>query len=289
MKRVGRGLARGIVVAAVVFTGGTLADPAPSPLDRALRHIRSQDFTPLFDVARKRVEGHFTAGRERVFHESLFSLSGKWKAATRGREGYERFVRRSFEKALLEPSDLARIGEAIRQDWALGVAAADNRLLAILEEDLRPLHPQLTLPVLRAEFDRLAESLLPAVLEDLGMNLVSIAGSEAGVVIVMAALGSTGLLGEAAAAGATAGPWTFGVGLAVGLLVGLAIDWTAGEAYEDVARQQVHLQVNEVRNRMIDDVFEALARAVISYRTLQERCVRALHEGRIHDLAAARR
>ena len=289
MKRVSKGLARGIVVAAVMFSGGRLADPAPSALEKTLLHIRTQDFSPIFHVARKRVEGHFTAERERAFLDSLFCMSGKWKALTRGREAYDRFVRRSFEKALLEPRDLGRVGEALRQDWAFGAEAARNRLLAVVQEDLLPAHPGLTLPALRAEFDRLAELLLPSVLEDLGMNLASIAGSEAAVVILVAALGSTGLLGEAAMAGAAGGPWTLGVGLAIGLVVGLAIDLTAGEAYEDVARQRIHLQVDEVRNRMIDDVYEALARAVISYRMLQERCVRALYEGRIHELPVARR
>jgi hypothetical protein len=289
MKRVSTGLARGILLAAVVFSGGRLADPAPSPLEKTLRHLRSQNFTPIFEVARKRVEGHFTVEREGAFFESLFSMSGKWKALTRGPEAYARFVRRSFEKTLVEPAELRRVGEAIRQDWAFGAAAARNRLLAVLQEDLLPLHPGLALPELRAEFDRLAGELLPSVLQDLGLNLVSIAGSEAAVVILTAALGSTGLLGEAAMAGAAGGPWTLGVGLAIGLAVGLAIDLTAGEAYENVARQRIHLQVDEVRNRMVDDVYEALARAVISYRVLQERCVRALHEGRLHELSAARR
>ena len=289
MKRVSVRLARGIIVAAVVFSGGRLADPAPSALEKTLLHIRTQDFSPIFHIARKRVEGHFTAERERAFLDSLFSMSGKWKALTRGPEAYDRFVRRSFEKALLEPKDLGLVGEAIRQDWAFGAEAARNRLLAVLQEDLLPLHPGLTLPTLRVEFDRLAEALLPSVLQDLGMNLVSIAGSEAAAVLLTAAFASTGLLGEAAMAGGAGGPLTLGVGLAVGLLVGLAIDLTAGEAYEDAARQRIHLQVDEVRNRMIDDVYEALARAVISYRVLQERCVRALHEGRLHELPVARR
>ncbi len=283
------GLARGIVAAAVVFAGGPLADPAPSLLDRSLRHLRTQNFTPLFDVARQRLEGHFTRDRERAFFESLFSLSGKWKALSRGPEAYDRFVRRSFERTVLVPDQLARLGQAIRQDWVFGLAAAENRLLAVLCEDLRPARPELTLPELRVEFDRVAESLLPSVLQDLGMNLVSMAGSEAAVVILTSALGSAGLLGEALLAGAAGGPWTFGVGLAVGLLVGLVIDCTAGEAYEEVAQLKIHLQVTEVRNRMIDDVYEALARAVISYRVLQERCIRALFEGRPHELTSARR
>jgi len=128
---------------------------------------------------------------------------------------------------------------------------------------------------LRVEYDRLSLSLAPCVIRDLGMNLASIAGSEAAAVILTSALTSAGLLGGAAAGGA----WTFGVGLVVGLVVGIVIDETAGAAYEDVARQQIHLKVNEIRNRMVENIYEALGRAVNTYAELQVRCVRALVEG----------
>ena len=281
MMRVGKGLARGIVVASVVLTSGPLSDPAPSRLERPLRFIRSQDFTPLFDVVRKRLEGHFTPEREARFFEALFGVSGKWKAMTRGPEAYERFVGRTFEKSLLEPADLARVTESIRQDWSFGMRSSENRLLALVHADLRPFRPELTLEGLRLEYRDLALSLAPSVLQDLGMNAASLAGSEAAAMLLTAALTSTGLIGG--------GVWTFGVGLAVGLAVGLVIDQTAGEAYEESARIQIHLRVNEVRNRMIDQVFEALARAVILHRELQERCVRALYEGGPHGLPMARR
>jgi hypothetical protein len=280
MRRVSIWLARGILLAAVGFTGGRLDDPGPSPLFRSLEHIRAQDFSPLFAVARKRLEGHFTPEREKQFFETLFGVSGKWKAMTRGREAYERFVRRSFERTVLDPDELARVAEAIRQDWAFGLASAENRLLAILYEDLRPTHPRLTLPVLRARFDRLAADLVPCVVRDLGLNVASLVGSEAAAVILTSALTSTGLFGGAVAAGAAGGAWTFGIGLVVGLAVGFVIDGTAGEVYEDIGRQQIHLQVNDLRNRMINDVFDALARAVATYRKLQEDCVRAVYEGR---------
>lgn len=289
MMRVGKGLARGIVVASVVLTSGPLSDPAPSRLERPLRFIRSQDFTPLFDVVRKRLEGHFTPEREARFFEALFGVSGKWKAMTRGPEAYERFVGRTFEKSLLEPADLARVTESIRQDWSFGMRSSENRLLALVHADLRPFRPELTLEGLRLEYRDLALSLAPSVLQDLGMNAASLAGSEAAAMLLTAALTSTGLIGGAVTTGAAGGVWTFGVGLAVGLAVGLVIDQTAGEAYEESARIQIHLRVNEVRNRMIDQVFEALARAVILHRDLQERCVRALYEGGPHGLPMARR
>ena len=287
--RVGMGLARGILVAAVVFTSGRMADLPPYRLDRPLNFIRSQDFAPLFAVARMRVEGHFSPDREARFLESVFSFSGKWKAMTRGREAYERFVGRTFERTLLDPRELAAVTEAIRGDWAFGMEASQNRLLALVYSELRPFRPELTMTRLHVEYRELASSLAPQVLRDLGMNAVSIAASEAAVMLLTTALTSAGLMGGAVATGAAGGPWTFGVSLAVGLGVGIVIDQTAGEAYEAGARTRVRLQVNEVRDRMIDEVFEALAQAALSFQKLQERCVRALYEGGSHGRVVAGR
>ena len=161
MRRVSRALARGIAVAAVFFSGGRLSDPAPSRLYRSLDFIRSQDFSPIFDLARKRVEGHFTVARQEKFLNALFSASGKWKAMTRGREAYERFVGRTFETMVLEPGALAEVLERIRQDWSFGMAAAENRLLAVVYQDLHPSRPGLTMAELRVEYDRLSLSLAP--------------------------------------------------------------------------------------------------------------------------------
>lgn len=290
MVRVGKGLARGIVAAAVLLTGGRLGESVPTPLQRTLAYLRTQDFTPVFEVARRRVEGHFTPEKERRFRDSLFSMSGKWKALTRSEEAYARYVRRSFERCLLDPSELASLTEAVRKDWLFGVSSAENRLLGVVYRDLRPFRPELTSLSLQARYESLSRSLLPSVVRDLGLNAVSFAGSEAAVSLLAAVVASTGVAGEAAGAAALAGgPWTFGAGLAVGLAVGLVIDQTAGEAYEDLARTQIQLQVNDLRNRMIDQVYDALARAVISYRRLQEQCVRAIYEGRTDDGLAARR
>lgn len=290
MSRVGKGLARGIVIAAVLLAGGRLGDPSPTPLQKTLAYLRTQDFSPLFAVARQRIEAHFSAQKERAFVESLFSLSGKWKALTRSTRSYEHFVTRSFEKCLLDPAELARLSEAIRQDWAFGVSSAENRLLGVMVQNLRPFRPELTELTLRSRFDRQLENFLPLVVQDLGMNFVSFAGAEAAVSLLTSIVASTTVAGEAAGATALAGgPWTFGAGLAVGLVVGFVIDQTAGEANEDLVRTQVRLRVSELRNRMIDEVFDALARAVLTYRRLQEQCVRAIYEGESDDRLAVRR
>jgi hypothetical protein len=279
MKRVGAWLARGIVVGAVLLAGGPLSDPAPSRTARALALVRAQDFTPIFDVAGKRVSGFFDPAKEKLFLEEVFSLSGKWKALTRGKESYERYIRKVFEEKVFNPRDFDLVLEQIRADYLYGTAAAENRLLVALYDDIRPARPGLSFEAFRLEYGTLAASIGPHVLRDLGMNLISFAGSDAAAVLLVAALSSAGILGTSVAAGTAGGPLTFGISLVAGLIAGIALDALVGEVYEDAARMEVRRHVNGVRNQMIDGVHDALVKALLAYRTLEERCVVALYEG----------
>src|SRR5260221_12890319 len=112
----------------------------------------------------------------------MFSFSGKWKAVTRGRESYERYVRRSFERHVFSPADFQKVLDQIRDDYAYCTAAAETRLLAALYEDIRTVRPGLTFNGFRSEYASLAASLAPNVIRDLGMNLISFAGSDAAAV-----------------------------------------------------------------------------------------------------------
>ena len=125
----------------------------------------------------------------------------------------------------------------------------------------------------------LAASIGPHVLRDLGMNLISFAGSDAAAVLLVAALSSVGILGTSVAAGTAGGPLTFGISLVAGLIAGIALDALVGDVYEDAARMEVRRHMNGVRNQMIDGVHDALVKALVAYRTLEERCVVALYEG----------
>jgi hypothetical protein len=239
-------------------------------------------------VAGQRVGGYFSAEREDRFIEELFSFSGKWKALTRGDASYERFVRKAFERHLFHPAEFDLVLEQIRRDYAYGVAAAENRLLVALYGEIRPEHPELAFDDFRKEYGRLSSTLAPHVFQDLGMNLVAFAGSEVASVLLVGALSSAGILGGSAAGGAVGGPWTFGISLVVGVAVGLALDAGVGAAYEDAARMEVRRAVNNLRNRIIDDVHDALARALTEYRNFQERCVEAMFEGGSRERLAAR-
>jgi len=171
----------------------------------------------------------------------------------------------------------------IRADYEYGIRAAENRLLAALYEDVRPARPALTFDAFRAEYAGLSRALAPDVVRDLGMNLISFAGSDAAAVLFTAALSSTGILGTSVAAGATGSPATFGLSLAAGLIAGIALDAIVGDVYEDAARMEVRRQMNALRNRAIDDVHDSLVRALAAYRALQERCVVELFEGDDHE------
>jgi len=108
-------LARGIVVTAVLLSGGPLVDPGPSRTARALALVRSQDFTPLFDIAGRRVSDYFHPAKEDRFLQEVFSVSGKWKAVTRGRDSYERYVRKVFEEKVFSPAEFERVLDQIRE------------------------------------------------------------------------------------------------------------------------------------------------------------------------------
>lgn len=292
MMRVSPWLARGIAAAAVLALPGRVSDSGPAAVpcpDRALALVRNQDFSPLFEMAVRRVEEYFRQMREEEFLEEVFSLSGKWKAVTRGRESYERFVRKAFEKHLFNPAEFGIVLEKIGEDYAFAVSASENRLLAALYEDLRPRRPGLEFPSFRAEYAALCRGLSPCVLTDLGMNGVSILGSEAATVFLVAALTSAGLLGGSAATGASGGIWTFGAGLAIGVAAGLAIDSAVGGDWEEASAMELRVHLNRLRWRILDGVRGALSRALEAHRELQERCVLDLYGGgRDGHLARAR-
>ncbi len=282
MKRVGRLLAPGAALAVLLLAGGSLSESVESPLHRALHQVRRQDYRPLFDIAGGRVCAVFRPERENAFVEELMSLSGKWKALTRGQASYEKLVRKLFERHVFGPADLEGLYARLREDLAYGFAAMENRLLVSIEADLRVARPELSVPELRQEYRRLAAELAGQAAGDLGMNLVSFAGSEAVSILGLSALASSGVLGPALAAGGASGAWSLGAGLILGIGAGLAIDWALGDAYEASARAEVRRVTQAIRTRLIDAVHDTLAEAVVRHRALQEARVSALFERRPH-------
>lgn len=272
-------LTRGVFAAVLLLPCGRLSDSTRPPVERALETVRAQDYAPLFELAGRRLDEYFRSLDESRFIDEIFSLSGKWKALTRGRESYERFVRKTFEKHLVNPGALEGLLGKIRADYDFLAEAHHNRLLVALYRDVGASRRELTFEGLRGEFDRLAAALAPDVLRDLGMNLVSIAGSDAAAVVLVSSLTSAGILGGTAAAGASGAFWTFGVSLVAGVVAGFAIDAIVGDSHEEAARAEIRAHLSALRNRIINAVYDSLSRAVAAHRRLLEKCVRALYEG----------
>jgi hypothetical protein len=274
--------------AALLLAGGSISESEESAARRALAALRRQDYSPLFDVAAERLQGLFTKDREQAFLDDLLSLSGKWKAATRGEASYRRYVRKLFERTVFGPVDAERLLTQLRADLAYGFAALENRLLVEIEADLRHCRPDLTLPALAGEYRRLSERVAAGVAGDLGMNVVSLVGSEVVSVLGLSALASSGALGPSLAAGGATGAWSLGVGLLLGLGAGLALDWALGDLYEDVARAELRATIHVLRSRLIDEVHATLVAAVLRHREFQEACIRDLFGRRAHGGLVAR-
>lgn len=288
MKRVGLELARGIAFAAAFLAPARLGDPPPSPLERALFLVRSQDFTPLFESACRRLRAPFTPEREERFLEELFSLSGKWKAVTRSRASYERYVRKAFERHLFGPAEFERLIEGVRGDLARAFEAAENRLLVALYEDARAERPALRFERFRDDYAKLALDLRAQIVGDAGLNALSLGAGEAAAAAATAGLAAGGILGGAAATGTASGAWTLGVGLVVSLAAGLAVDAWVGGICEDAARARIRAHLAELRNRLAEGVTRQAAEAVASFVRFQERAVRELYGRAAYERVADR-
>jgi len=74
------------------------------------------------------------------------------KAVTRGRESYERYVRKSFEERVFSEHGFETVLAQIRSDCVYGMAAVENRLLVALYDDIRPGKPELRFQSFQAQY-----------------------------------------------------------------------------------------------------------------------------------------
>ncbi len=286
MRRVSQKLARGIFLAVLLVAGGRLSSSTPSSLERARGFIRSQNFSPTFQLAGDRIEGYFRSRDIEGFIDEVFSLGGKWKAVTWRQASYEEYIGEAVERHLVSTREVNDLLERIRGDFRFALEASHNRLITVLYTEVRRERPRLPLGEFRATFKGLASELAPSVLDDLGMNVTSIVGAEAAVMITAAAMSSSTIMGSSAAVGAAAGPWTFGTGLVVGITVGMIIDSVAGAESEDAARAQIRKELNLLRNRLFHEVDGALIKGFVAHLGLQEACARSLCQGGRHGAPA---
>jgi len=260
--------------------------PGPdfSTLARESAHRRSAEAMQVLDLVGQRIEEFFSLRQERVeaFSAELFSFRGKWRALFWSREDFERHVRRRFEATMFRPEDFDReVVAAVREDLSFAIDASEAGLASDLSRWVRSSRADAPAIDLRPELSKLVAS---RVLEDLGLNLVSIVGSEAAAAAGTAALARAGLLGAAAAGGAGTSWATLGVSIVVGVAVGLVIDATVGEVLEDEAKEAVRNELARLRLRMMeseDGLWHAARRVLESHgRAMERSAVRIVEEAR---------
>jgi len=261
---------------------------APADVERARDSARrhSAEAFQVLDLVGRRIDGFFARRQPQVdvFVDEIFGFRGKWRALFWGREDFERHVRRRFEAAIFRPEDFEReVAEPVRRDLAFALEASEARVAADLAGWAKTPRGPLTARELQP---RLEGMMAPLVSRDLGINLISIAGSELAAAAAAAVIPRAGALGASMAAGAGASWWTAGISLIVGLAAGLAIDAALGDEVEEEARAAVRSELARLRTWMLDreDGLWCAARRVVEVhgRALERAAVGLIEEG-FHD------
>src|SRR5688572_30063758 len=177
----------------------------------ARRHS-AQSFQVL-DLVCKRIEDFFGKRQESVeaFSDDLFGWRGKWRATFWGREDFERHVRRRFEAHLFRPEDFEReVVAPVREDVAFAIEASEAGLASDLNAWARVSRSGVASADVKPTLSNIVAGL---VLDDLGLNVASIAGSEVAALAASAILTRAGVFGASVAAGAGTSWLTLGVSL----------------------------------------------------------------------------
>jgi len=265
-----------------VMSCGRPAGPAAVDAARASARRHSATSFQVLDLVGQRIEEFFAkrqAGVE-AFSDEIFSLRGKWRALFWSRSDFERHVRRRFEARVFRAEDFERdVLEPVREDLAFAIEASEAGLAADLNEWARASRPGVAPPDVRPALSKLVSGL---VLDDLGLNVASIAGSEAAVMAASAILTRMGILGSSVAAGAGTSWATLGVGLVVGTIVGIVIDAAVGDELEEAARETVRLELDGLRRKLMESdegLWRAARRALEVHARALERSAARMVEG----------
>lgn len=225
-----------------------------------------------------RVEKFFTARKQQSygFAEEVLSLDGKFellknKLGFSEDEDYERYLHRCFERHLFSARELEELLESVSASYVTKLAGLENELLLAVRADLsdREFQP-LGLPqtirsaeAFRREYARLIEEVVRSAGDELRVALtreaVSFAAAEIATVVTMRVMGAvavrlgihSGILGV----GAGSGVVTFGVGLAVSVVIDRIIDWALRQFGYDpgaVIAEQVRASLTKIEDLVLD-------------------------------------
>jgi hypothetical protein len=280
------------VIAVLLLAGSCGPGPGPSPAAVARESARRHSARSLqiLDLVGQRIDDFFAHRRPGVeaFCNELFSLKGKWRALFWSREDFETHVRRRFEENVFRPEDFERdVVEPVRQDLIFAMDASEAGLAGDLNQWARGTRPSTLPPDVRPALTRLVSGL---VVQDLGLNVASIVGSEVAVLASSAILTRMGAFGAPLAAGAGTSWATFGIGLVIGTVAAVAIDAAVGDELEETARESVRIELDMLRARMLeseDGLWRAARRALESHGRALEKSAAQLLEGPRHGANGA--
>ncbi|HKS17330.1 MAG TPA: hypothetical protein VJU16_08455, partial [Planctomycetota bacterium] len=168
------------------------------------------------------------------------------------------------------------------EDLAFAIDASEAGLAADMNQWARAARPGVAPPDVRPALTRLVSVL---VLDDLGLNIASIAGSEVAVMAASAILTRAGILGSSVAAGAGTSWATLGIGLVVGAVAGIVIDAAVGDELEEAARETVRMELDGLRRKLMeseDGLWRAARRALEVHARALEKSAVTVAEGTEH-------
>ena len=261
---------------------GRPAGPSPADAARGSARRHSAEALRVLDLVGSRIEDFFGGRQEKVqaFSDEIFSLRGKWRALFWGREDFERHVRRRFENLVFRSEDFEReVLGPVRGDLGFAIDASEAAVAADLERWARAARPEVIAPDVRPGLSRLVAE---AVIDDLELNVASIAGSEAAAMAASTILTRAGFMGASLAAGASTSWATLGISLIVGAIVGLVVDSTLGDELEEAARDTVRFELDALRMKMMesrDGLWWAARRALETHGRALEKSAAQLAGG----------
>ena len=280
----------GVSVLLLVASCGRPAGPSPEETVRASARLHAAESLRVLDLVAQRIDEFFGRRQAAVdaFSDEIFSLRGKWRALFWGREDFERHVRRRFEAHVFRAEDFEReVLGPVGEDVAFAIDASESALASDLNRWARAARPGVPAPDVRPELSRLVAGL---VVEDLGLNVASIVGSEVAVMVTAAVLTRAGVFGASAAAGAGTSWATLGVGLVVGIIAGVVIDAAVGDELEEAARETVRLELDGLKRKMMESehgLWRSARRVLESHGRALERSAARLVGGSNHGTGGA--
>jgi len=250
------GVVCGLLASAMIWQLHFRYDPvrrdAWNKVQPRLEHARKETEKSI-DPSAKIIVEFFNrqSSHGRDFASDLLSLRGKWAYAKGLIYGgsHEKYIEECFYKHFFTFDDLKQTIESAITHYIGEIQARENQLLIDIQADLETSNlarPEY-LPALassgqfKTAYQEMIQQVLPLVSKDMGIaisrEMASLVGGEIATIAVLE-IGTSlathmGISGGVIGTGAYAGAVTFGVGLAAGIMVDMALDFIMREGGYD--------------------------------------------------------